>query len=124
MLFQPEAHEALADEPWSAEKARAAIASIVADAESAFDDGWAMHPLDVGDDDDPAAKFRTVYLGGAGVVDALHRLALRGFAELRRDYVPRMCESSGTSLGGRPWVDVALLEDVHRACGHQKKGDP
>jgi hypothetical protein len=32
MLFTPEAHEALADEPWSAERARTAIASIVADA--------------------------------------------------------------------------------------------
>jgi hypothetical protein len=88
MLFQPEAHEALADEPWSTEKARAAIAATVADAESAFDEGWPMHPRDVDDDDDPAAKSRTVYLGGAGVVDALHRLARRGFAELRRDYVP------------------------------------
>jgi hypothetical protein len=29
-----------------------------------------------------------MYLGGAGVVAALHRLAQRGFAELRRDYVP------------------------------------
>src|SRR6266516_4158770 len=88
MLFQPEAHEALVDEPWSAEKARAAIASIVADAESAFDDGWPTHPQEVDDDDDVSARFRTVYLGGAGVVDALHRLARRGFVELRRDYVP------------------------------------
>ena len=47
MLFSPEAHEPLADESWSAETARAAIAAIVADAESAFDDGWPMHPLDV-----------------------------------------------------------------------------
>jgi hypothetical protein len=88
VLFQPEAHEALADEPWSVAKARAAIASIVADAENAFDDGWSMHPQDVDGGDDPAARFRTVYLGGAGVVDALHRLERRGFAELRRDYVP------------------------------------
>ena len=29
-----------------------------------------------------------MYLGGAGVVDALHRLAQRGFVELQRDYVP------------------------------------
>jgi len=36
MLFQPDAHEALLDEPWSAERARTAIASIVADAEGAF----------------------------------------------------------------------------------------
>jgi hypothetical protein len=88
MLFSPEAHEALADQPWSAEKARAAIASIVADAESAFDDGWPLHPDDAEPDDDPATRFRTVYMGGAGVVDALHRLARRGFVELRRDYVP------------------------------------
>lgn len=53
MLFQPEAHEALADEPWSAERARTAIAAIVADTESAFDDGWTMHPLDV---DEPAGQ--------------------------------------------------------------------
>ncbi|MGI8422319.1 MAG: lanthionine synthetase LanC family protein, partial [Gaiellaceae bacterium] len=86
MLFQPEAHEAPAGEPWSAERARNAIASIVADAESAFDDGWPMHPEDV--DDDEPARLRTVYLGGSGVVDALNRLALRGFVELRRDYLP------------------------------------
>ena len=29
-----------------------------------------------------------MYLGGAGVVAALHRLAQRGFVELRRDYAP------------------------------------
>jgi hypothetical protein len=59
----------------------------VADAEDAFDDGWATHPLDVLEPADATTRFRTVYLGGAGVVDALHRLAQRGFVELRRDYV-------------------------------------
>src|SRR6266516_4013621 len=49
--------------------------------------GWPMHPQDE-DDDASAARLRTVYLGGAGVVDALHRLARRGFVELPRDYVP------------------------------------
>jgi hypothetical protein len=88
MLFSPEAHEVLADEPWKAERARAAIASIVADTESAFDDGWSTHPEDVVEDDDASTKFRTVYCGGAGVVDALHRLERRGFVELQRDYVP------------------------------------
>ena len=88
MLFSPESHEALADEPWSAEEMRAAIAAIVADAESAFDDGWPMHPLDAEEGDEPGARFRTMYIGGAGVVAALHRLAQRGFIELRRDYLP------------------------------------
>ena len=88
MLFSPEAHEALTDEPWSAKRVRTAIASIVADAESAFEDGWPTHPQDIVEDDDASTQFRTVYVGGAGVVDALHRLAQRGFVELRRDYVP------------------------------------
>src|SRR6476620_11010399 len=88
MLFSPEAHEALTEEPWSAERARAAIASIVAHAESAFDDGWPTHPQDANDEEEARTRFRGVYLGGAGVVAALNRLALRGFAELRRDYVP------------------------------------
>ncbi len=87
MLFEPGAHEALADEPWSAERARAAIVAIVADAEAAFDDGWPLHPLDRVAEDEPE-RLRTVYLGGAGVVDAFQRLAGRGFVELRRDYVP------------------------------------
>lgn len=87
MLYSPEAHEPPADEPWNAERARAAIAAIVADAEEAFDDGWPLHPLDAGADDDPGARLRTVYVGGAGVVDGLRRLARRGFA-VRRDYVP------------------------------------
>jgi hypothetical protein len=88
MLFSPEAHEPLVDEPWDAERARAAIAAIVADAEDAFDDGWATHPEDVEEESDVTTRFRTVYMGGAGVVDALHRLARRGFVELRHDYVP------------------------------------
>lgn len=66
---------------------RAAIAAIAADAESAFDDGWTLHPADQ-EDDPPGARYRTVHIGGAGVVDALERLARRGFVELRRSYVP------------------------------------
>ena len=88
MLFSPAAHEALTDEPWNAARVRTAIAAIVADAESAFDDGWPAHPRDLLDHEDPATRFRTVYGGGAGVVEAVHRLAQRGFVELRRDYVP------------------------------------
>jgi len=94
MLFSPEAHEALADEPWRAERARTAIASIVADAERAFDDGWPLHALDFfAEYDDASTRLRTVYDGGAGVVAALYRLAGRGFVELRRDYVPYLKRS-------------------------------
>jgi hypothetical protein len=87
VLFQPEAHEPLTSEPWNADRVRTAIASIVADAEEAFEDGWTTHPQDA-EESDATERFRTVYLGGAGVVDALQRLARRGVVELRRDYVP------------------------------------
>jgi hypothetical protein len=88
VLFSPDAHEVLVDDPWDTEKAKRAIAVIVADAEGAFDDGWPPHPRDVLEHEDPEARLRTVYVGGAGVVEALYRLAVRGFVELRRNYVP------------------------------------
>ena len=92
MLFTPAAHETLVDEPWSDRRSREVIADVAADAEHAFDDGWLVHPLDL-EDEDPATRFRTIYLGGAGVVDVLHRLARGGFVELRRDYVPYLEQS-------------------------------
>ena len=80
MLFSPAAHEPLTETPWDAAKARDAVAAIVADAEQAFDDGWSVHPLD--EDEWTPPKPHTLYLGGAGVVAALHRLGSE------RDWVP------------------------------------
>ena len=84
MLFDPESHEPLVEDAWDAAAVRAAIREIVDDAEGAFSDGWPTHPLDDGD----VRRFRTVYLGGAGVIRALDELRRRGLVELRRDYVP------------------------------------
>jgi hypothetical protein len=72
VLFSPDAHQPLTDTPWSAERARAAIAAIVDEAEAAFDDGWPVHPLD--DEEHTPRRPRTMYFGGAGIVAALHRL--------------------------------------------------
>ena len=93
MLYSPEAHEPLVAEPWDEARAREAIRVIVAETEDAFADGWATHPLDVDEPWEATTRFRAVYLGGAGVVDALHRLDRRGFVERRRDYVPYLEQS-------------------------------
>jgi hypothetical protein len=93
VLFTPAAHEPLTDEQWNVETARRAIVAIVSDAETAFDDGWPTHPQDLEADDDPSARFRTVYLGGAGVAEGLNRLTRRGLVELQRDYVPYLTRS-------------------------------
>ena len=83
-LYDPLVHEQLVDDAWDPTRAERAIREIVADAEAAFDDGWPNHPRD----DDRDRPFSTVYLGGAGVVQALDSLQRRGLVELRRDYVP------------------------------------
>jgi hypothetical protein len=88
MLFEPAAHERLIEDGWEPDRVRAAIREIVDDAEAAFEDGWPTHPKDVDEEADETRRFRTVYLGGAGVVQALDSLQRRGLAELRHDYVP------------------------------------
>jgi hypothetical protein len=99
-LFDPEAHEPLADTAWDAERARGAIRAIVSETERAFDadELWPPHPLDQ-EDDPPLQRATSLYLGAAGVVWALDALRRRGEADLERD-----------------WRDVALsLLDRYRA---------
>jgi len=82
-LFDPDSHEPLVGEPWSPAAIEEAIGEIVAETEAAFDDGWPVHPEDVGE----PSHTRTRYFGGSGVVDVLHQLQRRGHVELERDYV-------------------------------------
>jgi hypothetical protein len=87
-LFDPAVHEPLIDEAWDEARIRASIRAIVDDAEDTFADGWPTHPADSDGPEDDVRRFRTVYLGGAGVIQALTALQRRGLAELRRAYVP------------------------------------
>jgi hypothetical protein len=88
MLFDPSSHEPLTERPWDDRRARAVIAAVVADAESAFDEGllWPAHPLDL--EDGPLPAVASLYLGASGVIWALHELERVGAAELRRDWAP------------------------------------
>lgn len=89
MLFEAVSHEQPSGGAWDEERALAGIRAIVADAEAAFDDGWPDHPLDAEGD-----RLRTVYMGGAGVVDAFRRLAAAGLVEVQRDYAPYLERSA------------------------------
>jgi Lanthionine synthetase C-like protein len=88
MLFEPSGHEPLTSRPWDDGLARAAIAAIVADAESAFDERelWLAHPFDL--DGGPLTRVASLYLGASGVIWALHDLARAGVAGLRSDWAP------------------------------------
>jgi hypothetical protein len=77
VIYDATAHEPLTATAWDEEAVRAQIDAIVADAENALrDGGWPNHPLD---DDVPGEPLpETVwclYLGAAGMIWALHRLA-------------------------------------------------
>jgi hypothetical protein len=87
MLFDPQTHEPVTGDGWDPDRVGAAIREIAEDAERSFADGWPTHPDDVDDEVDEARRFRTVYLGGAGVVQALDSLQRRGLVELRGDYI-------------------------------------
>ena len=88
MLFDPHAHERLIEDRWDPDRVRTAIREIAEDAEGSFDDGWSTHPQDIVDEGDEERRFRTVYAGGAGVIQALDSLRRRGLVELGREYVP------------------------------------
>ena len=84
MLYKPEAFEPLTDEPWDEERARAAIAAIVEDADAAFDPD-ALWPAQEWDAWGSTPPLKAVYAGAAGVAWALDALRRRGFAETRLD---------------------------------------
>ena len=85
ILFNPDAHEPLTQRAWDEARASQAIAQIAADAENAFqaDSLWPAHPLD---DVEEAEQLTGLYLGAAGVVWALDRLARVGAVELGHDW--------------------------------------
>ncbi|HEY8235386.1 MAG TPA: hypothetical protein VIF85_02010, partial [Gaiellaceae bacterium] len=92
MLFEPASHEPLVDTPWSESRAWAAIAAIVVDTESAFDEQalWPAHPLD--EDGDHLPPLASLYLGASGVIWALDELERLGAAELRRNWATTAVE--------------------------------
>ena len=101
MLFDPASHEPLVDTPWSESRARAAIAAIVADAESAFDEQslWPAHALD---DEVASAEALTLYIGASGVIWALDELERRGGVELRRSWRQQRSPCTGATSEGAP----------------------
>lgn len=78
MLYDRELHEPLTETRWSEARVRDAVAAVVADAASAFDPDtlWPAHEWD---GYRARLPMKNLYVGAAGVVWALVRLARRGF---------------------------------------------
>jgi len=85
-LWRASEHEPLAGEEWSVERAEAAIAAIVADAEAAFDGTlWPWHPRD----GDEAWADSDIYIGGAGMIWALDELGSTGWGDAAVSFIDR-----------------------------------
>jgi hypothetical protein len=84
VLYQPEAFEPLAGEPWDEARVRGAIAAIVSDADEAFDPEtlWPVHDWDAWVFTPP---LKELYAGACGVILALDVLRRRGHAETEID---------------------------------------
>ena len=84
-LYDPARHERLGEHVWSAGRARDAIAAICRDAEQAFDPNglWPLHPADHEPGTPPV--LRGLYLGAAGMLHALTRLAHAGMHDPKLD---------------------------------------
>jgi lantibiotic modifying enzyme len=106
VLFDPRAHEPLADAPWNAAEAEAAIREIARDADDALREGewWPLHPLD--DDGKTPDAIHGVYFGAAGVLWALDHLAVAGLHEPGHDYA-RLATEALESYRRRPEFGAA-----------------
>jgi lantibiotic modifying enzyme len=84
VLHEPTQFESLTDKPWDPARVRDAIATIVADADAAFDPGalWPAHEWDGWEEPLPLTD---LYVGAAGVLWALDALRRRGHAETSLD---------------------------------------
>jgi lanthionine synthetase-like protein len=84
MLYEPAEFEGLTEAPWDSARVKDAIATIVADADAAFDPDelWAAHEWDGWQAPLP---MKNLYVGAAGVIWALDALRRRGYAETELD---------------------------------------
>jgi lanthionine synthetase-like protein len=101
MLFDARAHEPLAEASWRPVDVEASIRTIADEAAGALRgrEWWPLHPLDA-EEGDPDV-FHGIYLGAAGMLWALDRLAQAGLHEPRHDYA-RLAEDVLESYLSRP----------------------
>src|ERR671923_2100045 len=87
MPYEPAQFEPLIDESWDSARIEDAIASIVADADAAFDpeELWPAHEWEGWQTPLP---LKNLYVGAAGVIWALDALQRRGHAETTGDPAP------------------------------------
>jgi len=115
-LFEAGRHERLSETAWSEDRARNAIARIVADTNAAFDPQglWPIHPADVSPERPPDC-LKMLYNGAAGVIWSLHRLDELGVAPLVHDFLPAV-----RTLAARHRRDVDSHAGIRNYIGQER----
>jgi hypothetical protein len=102
-LWRPSEHEPLAGGEWDETRVEEAIASIVSDAEAAYDGTrWPWHPHD-------AEEWATanVYIGGAGLIWALDELGSTGWEDAAVSFVDQ------SRARAEPWDEDPVKTSYH-----------
>jgi lantibiotic modifying enzyme len=86
MLYKPDMHEPLTDEHWDENRVRAAIRTIVEEADRAFDPDE-LWPADEWDLWKSPPPLKDMYAGAGGVIWALDAVRRRGYSETKLDLV-------------------------------------
>ena len=116
MLYEPAQFEPLTDEPWDPAHIEEAIATIVADADAAFDSD-ALWPAHEWDGWQTSLPLKNLYVGAAGVIWALDALRRRGHAETSLDLADAALRTLELERGepvlvGHPLAGLDLLPGV------------
>ena len=116
MLYEPTQFEALTDQPWEPARVEDAIATIVADADAAFDPEalWPAHEWEGWEEPLP---LKSLWVGAAGVTWALDALRRHGHAETTLDLAAAAMRTLELK---RAAPDLAADEHYHPAsllCG-------
>src|SRR5690242_5311442 len=133
-LHDPVRHEPLGDVAWEDARARDAIAAICRDAEAAFDPArlWPKHPKDWEPGDPEDGIMRGLYLGAAGMVHGLDRLAQAGMHEPTLDhaaiaaglYEPWLASPDEPGAGASLFVGSSgILRVAHRLSPSAETAD-
>jgi lanthionine synthetase-like protein len=80
VLYRPEAFEPLTEERWNERRVRDAIRTIVADTDRSLRGPRLLWPAHAWDRWQATSPMKNLYVGAAGVVWALDRLRVRGYA--------------------------------------------
>jgi Lanthionine synthetase C-like protein len=124
VLYEPAQFEPLTAESWDPARVTDAVASIVRDADAAFDRDalWPAHEWDAGSGD-ASLPLKNLYVGAAGVIWALDALRRRGHAQTSLDLAAAALRTLEHSRAAPEWYVDYIAGETHAHPAALLQGD-